>query len=185
MHETPDDLARLQAVLDDSYAHAGAHLQRVHTPDRRLDAAQVVERLGGMCLLTLATTTADGRPLAGPVDGFFYRGRFWFGSSPDSVRFTHLRSRPSVSACFLPGEHLSVTVHGEAHEVPADDPEVPGYRDYVLGHYGPDWWDNWEWGVTASYARITPRRMLTFHMDPDTGADDTQSGEDRADGSAG
>lgn len=183
MHETPDDLARLQAVLDDSYAHAGAHLQRVHTPDRRLDAAQVVERLGGMCLLTLATTTADGRPLAGPVDGFFYRGRFWFGSSPDSVRFTHLRSRPSVSACFLPGEHLSVTVHGEAHEVPADDPEVPGYRDYVLGHYGPDWWDNWEWGVTASYARITPRRMFTFHMDPEEAG--AAGGESGADGSAG
>ncbi len=165
MDETPDDLARVQAVLDESYASAGPHLLRVHTPDRRLGAAEVAERLQGMCLLSLATVTADGRPVVGPVDGFFYHGRFWFGSSPDSVRFAHLRARPAVSAGYLPGEHLSVTVHGVAEEVPADDPEVPGFRDCVLGHYGEDWWDNWEWGVTASYARITPHRMFTFHMD--------------------
>lgn len=76
MHETPADLAELQQLLDRSYAAAGAHLLRIHTPERRLGAEQVAERLAGMCLLSLATVTSDCRPIVGPVDGFFYRGRF-------------------------------------------------------------------------------------------------------------
>jgi hypothetical protein len=74
MHETTEDLAALQDLLDRSYAGAGRHLLRIHTPERRLSAAQVAERLTGMCLLALATVTADGRPVVGPVDGIFYRG---------------------------------------------------------------------------------------------------------------
>jgi hypothetical protein len=48
-------------------------------------------------LLPLATVTADQRPLVGPVDGIFYRGSFYFGSAPDSIRFRHIRARPQVS----------------------------------------------------------------------------------------
>src|SRR6478672_13622896 len=131
VRDTPDDLTALQDLLDRSYAAAGAHLLRIHTPERRPSAAQVAERLGGMCLLALATATADGRPLVGPVDGVFYRGAFHFGSSPDSVRFRHIRARPQVSATHLPGEELAVTVHGRAIEVPVEG----GFRETVLGIY--------------------------------------------------
>ena len=163
MHETPEDLAAFQAVLDRSYATAGAHLLEIHTPDRRLTAEQVAERLTGMVLLTLATVTADGRPLTGPVDGMFYRGAFWFGSSNDSVRFKHLRARPAVSATHLPGEHLSVTVHGQA-EVQGTVAELDGgFRDYCIEIYGKEW-ENW--GTDAAYARIEAERCFTFHMDP-------------------
>src|SRR6478672_587949 len=140
VRETPDDLTALQDLLDRSYAAGGAHLLRIHTPERRLSAAQVAERLDGMCLLALATVTADGRPLVGPVDGIFYRGAFHFGSSPDSVRFHHIRKRPQVSAAHLPGEELAVTVHGRA--VPVDIGEG-GFRqallDIYLPRYGPEW----------------------------------------------
>src|SRR3954469_9725279 len=118
MHETAEDLATLQDLLDRSYAGAGRHLLRIHAPERRLSAAQVAERLQGMCLLALATVTEDGRPTVGPVDGIFYRGSFHFGSAPDSVRFRHIATRPRVSATHLPGEELAVTVHGRA--VPVD-----------------------------------------------------------------
>ena len=74
MHETPEDLAALQELIDRSYASAGEHLLRIHSPERRLSAEQLAERLQGMCLLSLATVTADGRPIVGPVDGIFYRG---------------------------------------------------------------------------------------------------------------
>src|SRR6478609_4717746 len=134
VRETPDDLTALQDLLDRSYAAAGAHLLRIHTPDRRLSAAQVAERLDGMCLLALATVTADGRPLVGPVDGIFYRGAFHFGSSPDSVRFRHIRARPQVSATHLPGEELAVTMHGRA--VPVDVSAGP-FRQALLDVYVP------------------------------------------------
>ena len=48
--------------------------------ERRLSARDLVDRLQGMRLLVLATVTADGRPLAGPVDGYFLHGTFWFSS---------------------------------------------------------------------------------------------------------
>ena len=71
MHESDSDLESLQRLMDRSYAAAGEHLLSIHTPQRRLTAQQVAERLQGMCLLTLATVTADCRPIVGPVDGIF------------------------------------------------------------------------------------------------------------------
>src|SRR3954469_4956129 len=135
MHETSADLEALQELIDRSYAQAGAHLQRIHTPERRRAAEQVSERLQGMVLLTLATVTRDGRPLTGPVDGIFYRGAFHFGSSPDSVRFRHIRARPQVSATHLPGEHLAVSVHGRAGLVDWDTDEGAAFRRTVIGIY--------------------------------------------------
>jgi len=78
VHESEEDLARVQPLLDSSYAAASGHLLRIHTPERRLSAHGVAQRLQGMCLLVLATVTADGRPIVGPVDGIFYRGEFYF-----------------------------------------------------------------------------------------------------------
>ena len=97
MHETPDDIASLQELLDRSAAGAGSHLLSILTPVRRTTAPQGCSTLTGMSLLALATVTSDGHPLVGPVDGIFYRGAFYFGSSPESVRFRHIRQRPYVS----------------------------------------------------------------------------------------
>ena len=89
MHESTEDLERLQQLLDDSYAAGGAHLREVITPERMLDATALAARLDGMKLLVLATVTGDGRPINGPVDGIFYRGSFHFGSSPESMNCSH------------------------------------------------------------------------------------------------
>jgi nitroimidazol reductase NimA-like FMN-containing flavoprotein (pyridoxamine 5'-phosphate oxidase superfamily) len=168
MHESPADLAAMEALLERSYATAGAHLLRIHTPDRRLNAEQVAARLTGMCLLALATTTADARPIVGPVDGIFYRGAFHFGSAPDSVRFRHIRKRPQVSATYLPGEELAVTVHGRAVPIDVHDDANAGFRqtllDIYVPRYGPEWENFLESGST--YAQIAADRMFTFSMPP-------------------
>jgi nitroimidazol reductase NimA-like FMN-containing flavoprotein (pyridoxamine 5'-phosphate oxidase superfamily) len=166
VHESAEDLAALQALLDRSYAAAGPHLQRIHTRERRLDAAQVVERLTGMCLLALATVTRDGRPIAGPVDGIFHRGAFHFGSSPDSVRFRHIRERPDVSATHLPGEHLAVTVHGRAVPVDVSPGGDSALRQALLDVYTPRYGEEWEQFLDSGpvYARIDAARMFTFSM---------------------
>ena len=167
MHETALDFAALQALLDRSYALAGPHLLRIHTSDRRLDAQQVAARLTGMRLLALATVTADGRPVVGPVDGIFFRGAFHFGSAPDSLRFRHIGARPHVSATHLAGEELAVTVHGRA--VPVDIHADAGadlrqtLLDIYVPRYGPDWEAFLDSGPV--YARIQADRMFTFHMD--------------------
>jgi nitroimidazol reductase NimA-like FMN-containing flavoprotein (pyridoxamine 5'-phosphate oxidase superfamily) len=166
MHETEDDLARLQDLIDHSYASAGEHLLSIHTPERRLSAEQVAERLTGMSLLALATVTADGRPIVGPVDGIFYRGAFHFGSSPDSARFRHIRARPHVSATHLPGEELAVTVHGRAEVLDLRAEEAAGFRQTLLDIYVPRYGAEWEEFIDSGplYARIGAERMFTFAM---------------------
>ena len=167
LHESPADIKALQELLDRSYAAAGPHLLRIHTPERRMSAEEVVERLTGMRLLSLATVTADGRPIVGPVDGIFYRGAFHFGSSPDSMRFRHIRARPQVSATHLPGEALAVTVHGRAVPVDVHSEEGAGFRRALLDIYVPRYGPEWEETFLNSgpvYGRIDPDRMYTFAM---------------------
>ena len=169
MHETDADLAALQDLLDHSYLSAGAHLREITTPERRLDAGATCQHLHGMCLLTVATVTADGRPLVGAVDGIFYRGAFHFGSSPDSVRFRHLRRRPAVSAMHLPSEELAFTVHGNAVFIDLAAPEQGGFRQTLLDIYTPRYGEDWEESFLNSgpqYVRIDAERMFTFQMHP-------------------
>ncbi len=156
MHETPADLADLDRVLDASHAGGGSHLRDIFQDDRRLSAAQLSELLTGVQILSLATVTADCRPLAGAVDGLFYKGRFHFGSSPVSVRFAHLRARPHVSATHLRGEELAIVVHGTAHEIDVHAPEHEGFLALLEATY-PGWSD---WAEEAPYARIEPRKMF-------------------------
>jgi nitroimidazol reductase NimA-like FMN-containing flavoprotein (pyridoxamine 5'-phosphate oxidase superfamily) len=166
MHETPDDLVALQALLDRSYERAGTHFREVTTEERRLDAAQVAARLTGMCLLVVATVTADGRPIGGPLDGIFFRGSFHFGTSPESVRLRHLRKRPWVSATHLPSEELSVTVHGRAVPVDVQDPAERGFRQTLLDIYVPRYGPEWEQFLDSGpvFTRIEAERMFTFFM---------------------
>ena len=120
----------------------------------------------GMCLLALATTTADGRPIVGPVDSIFYQGAFHFGSAPDSIRFRHIGKRPQVSATHLPGEELAITVHGRAVPIDIRSGENAGFRRTLLEvyvpRYGPEWEQFLDSGV--AYARIDADRMFTFSM---------------------
>jgi hypothetical protein len=166
VHESIDDIRALQKLIERSYARAGAHLLSIHTPERRLSAEQVAERLTGMCLLTLGTVTADCRPVLGPVDGIFYRGAFHFGSSPDSVRFRHIRDRPQVSATHVPGEELAITVHGRAVPVDVSAGTGAGLRDALLEVYVPRYGDEWEEFLDSGpvYARIEADRMFTFAL---------------------
>jgi nitroimidazol reductase NimA-like FMN-containing flavoprotein (pyridoxamine 5'-phosphate oxidase superfamily) len=168
VHETGDDLETLQALIDTSYAAAGPHLLSIHEPQRRLSAEQVAQRLSGMCLLALATVTRDCRPIVGPVDGIFFRGAFYFGSAENSVRVRHIRSRPQVSATYLPGEELAVTVHGRAVPIDIAAPKHAGFRQALLDVYIPMYGDDWERefldAVSPVYARIDADRMFPFHM---------------------
>ena len=165
MLETPDEIGRLQDLLDRSAAGAGPHLRDIITDERRLTAVQVCRLLQGMRLLVAATVTADGRPLAGPVDGYFLHGSFYFSSGRDSVRMRHLAARPAVSATHLPGEELAVTVHGRAELFELNGPEGRELRQAMLDHYlprqGPQF-ETWLDEIDALGARIDAVRMFTF-----------------------
>ena len=170
MYETPEELSDLQELLDRSAAGGGPHLSGIISAERRMTAEQLCRRLTGMRLLALATATADGRPLVGPVDGYFLHGAWYFSSARNSVRMRHLRARPAVSATHLPGEELAVTVHGKAELFEMSDP-VHGQllRQAMLDHYlplqGPSF-EEWLNGLDAPGGRIAAEKMFTFKLEP-------------------
>jgi len=159
MHETPDQHATLQRLLDESYASAGEHLRSIITPEQRISAEQLTNELQGMVLLALATVNAAGEPLVAPVDGHFYQGKFWFGSAANSVRFRHIRARPQVSATHMRGEQLVVIVHGRAVEIDTSTGEYDGFKEQLREVYGGDDWDDAGFWGTAPYAYIEARRL--------------------------
>jgi nitroimidazol reductase NimA-like FMN-containing flavoprotein (pyridoxamine 5'-phosphate oxidase superfamily) len=168
MNETPQELTDLQRLLNASAAAAGPHLREIITDERRVDAAAVCERLQGMRLLVVATVTADGRPLVGPVDGYFLHGTFWFSSGRDSVRMRHLAARPAVSATYLPGEEFCVTVHGRAELFDLLDPARGELKqamlDYYLPKQGPAF-ETWMEQENPIGARIAPDKIFTFALE--------------------
>lgn len=165
--ETTQEISRLQGLLDRSAAGAGRHLRSIITGERRLSAERVCQQLTGMRLLVVATVTADGRPLAGPVDGYFLHGSFWFGSARDSVRMRHLAARPAVTATYLAGEELAVTVHGRAELFEMSDPGRGELRQAMLDHYlplqGPQF-EAWLDQSDSVGARIAADKMFTFAL---------------------
>jgi Pyridoxamine 5'-phosphate oxidase len=167
MLESPEEIDQLQELLDRSAAAAGPHMSAIITADRRLTAAQVCERLRGLCLLVLATVTADGRPLTGPVDGFLLHGSFCFGSGGNSVRMRHLAARPAVSATYLPSAELAVTAHGRARLFGLRDPEGLELRQAMLDHYlplqGPSFQEWLDGDESIVCARIEADKMFTFN----------------------
>src|SRR5262249_42790067 len=163
MLEAPEDLDRLQQLLDRSMASAGPHLRSIITDERRLTAQQLCDRLQGMRLLALATVTADGRPLTGPVDADLLHASFYFSSGRASVRLRRLAARPVGSAPPLPGEERAVSVHGRAELFDVSDPAHGELRQAMLAHYlplqGPDF-EDWLNGIDALGARIAADKMF-------------------------
>jgi hypothetical protein len=174
VQETPDDLAALQGLLDASLGGAGTHLRAIFDEAHRLPASELVGLLDGINVLDVATVTATGEPRVAPVDGIFYRARWYFGSSPESARFRHLRRRPAVSACLTRGESLAVIVHGQAALISLDDPVHADFAATLFAlyipRYGPQWPD---FARSHPFAVITPKQMMVRRALPDeVGGDD-------------
>lgn len=159
MHETREDLDRLQALIDESHARAGEHLRSIFADDRRVDAADLPERLKGVQVMHLATVTARGEPRVAPVDGLLYRADLYFGTSPRSLRARHLRARPQVSASIAHGEQFAVVVHGRVAEVDMDADEQAPLRAFFTETYG-EGWESFRQG--NPYWRIVPQKLFTF-----------------------
>jgi uncharacterized pyridoxamine 5'-phosphate oxidase family protein len=164
VHETAADTAGLQQLLDASYARIGTHMRSIHTPERRVAASDLARVLRGVRVLDLATVTAQCEPRVSPVDGLFFRGRFYFGSGHESMRFKHLRVRPQVSACHTIGESFATIVHGKAIEIDVRSAENKAFLAYVHEVY-PDW-DEWYANDTPPYARIEPTVMYAYAFEP-------------------
>ena len=71
MLETPEEIAGLQRLLDESHARATPHLRSIVHGERVLTAAGLAGLLTGMKVLSVATVTARGEPRISALDGHF------------------------------------------------------------------------------------------------------------------
>ncbi|MFJ9776403.1 pyridoxamine 5'-phosphate oxidase family protein [Kitasatospora sp. NPDC101157] len=167
MRETPDELHRLQDLLDASLSRSTAHLRSIITSERTLTAEQLTRALTGMCTLALSTVTAKGEPRVSGVDGHFLHGKWHFGTARSCAKARHLAARPAVSAAHLRGEDLGVFTHGTVetlnpHGGPAaaDWPELLAHFRDFYGH------DAFDWDNDVVYYRLHPHWMAAFASDP-------------------
>ncbi|MEV6110650.1 pyridoxamine 5'-phosphate oxidase family protein [Streptomyces sp. NPDC051940] len=166
MRETPEDLERLQTLLDASLAGSTSHLRSIINADRTLTAAQLTRVLTGMCTLALSTVTAKGEPRISGVDGHFLRGKWHFGTARTAAKARHLAARPAASVAHMRGEDLGVFTHGtvEILNPPDRDPAAdwPDLLAYFKEFYGDDLFD---WENEVVYYRLHPHWMTVFAPD--------------------
>jgi general stress protein 26 len=154
--ETPDDLARLQTLLDGSHAGATEHLRGIIHDDRTLSAAQVAALLTGMKVISVATVTAAGEPRISAMDGHFLHGTWTFSTSRTAAKARHLAARPAVSVAHVDGEAMAVFSHGRAVELAGD--ELAAVDEHWTGHYGSS---PLSWGDVVMY-RLDPSWMVGY-----------------------
>lgn len=65
MLDTPEEVARLQELLDKSHASATDHVRGIINDSTRLTAEDLVSLLTGMKVISEATVTASGEPRPG------------------------------------------------------------------------------------------------------------------------
>ncbi|HEX3221971.1 MAG TPA: pyridoxamine 5'-phosphate oxidase family protein [Nocardioides sp.] len=152
MFETPDELDRLQALLDASHARSTEHLRGIINDDRTLTASHIAGLLTGMKVITAATVTARGEPRISAVDGHFLHGTWTFSTSRTSAKARHLAARPAVSVAHVDGEALAVFSHGHVVELAGD--ELAAVDAHWTSHYGSSplsWGDVVMWRLEPSW----------------------------------
>ncbi|MEM7366130.1 MAG: hypothetical protein AAF525_19110 [Pseudomonadota bacterium] len=166
MHETDQELATLQTLLNDSIERAGPHLRSMFRSP--MDATEVVSALSGILEVHFATVTPSGAPFVAPIDALFYRGQLWIGIPSKALRRAFVQRERRVSISYTRGTSFCLIIHGTAEAVGSDDPLVEQYERFSDGlyvqQYGEDWLD---WaakqkaeGNDGDLWRIRARRMF-------------------------
>jgi len=156
MFETPDELARLQALLDTSHARSTEHLRGIIHDDRTLSASHIAGLLTGMKVVTAATVTAHGEPRISAMLGHFLHGTWTFSTSRTSAKARHLARRPAVSVAHVDGEALAVFSHGHVVELTGD--ELAQVDAHWTTHYGSS---PLSWGDVVMW-RLEPTWMVGY-----------------------
>jgi general stress protein 26 len=159
--ETPDELTRLQSLLDASRARSTDHLRDIINDDRSLSASDIAGLLTGMKVITAATVTAKGEPRISAMDGHFLHGTWTFSTSRTSAKARHLAQRPAVSVAHVDGEAVAVFSHGHVVELAGD--ELAAVDAHWSSHYGSA---PLSWGDVVMW-RLEPTWMVGYAFQRD------------------
>jgi uncharacterized pyridoxamine 5'-phosphate oxidase family protein len=159
MLESEEEVRELQALLDRTFARANPHLAKIVSPERRLNARQVVHYLQGTKHVAFGTVNERGEPRVAPLDGVFIHGRFTVSTGGQAARLRHLRANPACSAAHMDGDTVGIVVHGHA--------TIIGEHDEGVEELEPVWRDIYdsspfEWGEGVVFMRIEPTSMWAY-----------------------
>ncbi len=117
--QSPDDLARLQAVLDFSSETASASVAAsVAEPSRTMNATELTEFWESVGLVAMTTVGASGQPHSAPVHARLLGDTLSLVIYEDTVRRRDLRHNPRVAFTTWSGLGTAVILYGRAEEVP-------------------------------------------------------------------
>jgi pyridoxamine 5'-phosphate oxidase-like protein len=166
LRESPIDLQRLQALLDDSFTRASAFLRSsFEMPEHSLSAMQLAAHLQGTLTVALATVSAKGEPRVAPINAFFLRGQFYVPTVAEATRAQHLSRRPGASLTYFEGTALAVIAHGQAKVIGADDPDFTELdaTQVAVGNQSVS-----EWECHGVYLQLRAGSLYTFARQPDS-----------------
>jgi uncharacterized pyridoxamine 5'-phosphate oxidase family protein len=164
MFESEDEVRELQTLLDRTLAQANPHLVSIVTPERRLEARQVVRYLQGTKHVAFATVDERGRPRVAPLDGVFIHGRLTVSTGGAAARLRHLRANPACSAAHVDGDTVGIVVHGLATIIGPGDRGVDGIEPVWRDIYGSS---PFEWDEGVVFMRIEPTSMWAYASHPE------------------
>ncbi|MFI5728476.1 pyridoxamine 5'-phosphate oxidase family protein [Kribbella sp. NPDC051587] len=162
MKETTEEVSGLQALLDASIGRSTQHLRNIITPERELNAEELIQVLTGMCTLNLATVTKSGEPRISAVDGHFLHARWVFTTAGSAAKARHLKARPAASLAYVDGERLGVFSHGQVEFLTGEHPDFDEIEAHLVAHYdsSPS-----SWAPDIVYARLQPTWMVGYAFD--------------------
>jgi hypothetical protein len=164
VQETPEDLDRLTALLNDSIDRAGAFLRSsFEMPEKSLSANQLVTYLHGIQTIAFATTTAAGEPRVAPIGSLFFRGAFYIPTVTTAARSRHIQRRPAVSLTHYQGNDLAVIAHGQASLLTSRDPRFANL-EALHRSFGSSSVNDWGEGA---FIHVEARSIFTYARFPD------------------
>src|SRR5436305_6252203 len=171
MRETPEDIERLQALLDNSIERAGTFLSRsFQMPEHSLTAQELVDCWQDIQTVALATVTMRGEPRIAPIGSLLYRGDIYIPTVATAARTRHVMKRPAVSLTLFrvvcgQGEQkdeLAIIVHGSAAIISPDHADFETLENllYACAHTKAG-----EWGEGV-YLHVQADAIYTYNRHP-------------------
>ena len=162
MEETPEDIQRLQALLDESIEQAGSFLRSsFQMPEHSLSATQLVDYFEGVHTVALATVTAQSEPRVAPIGTFFFRGSFYIPTVASAARAKHINRQPAISLTHFVGNDLAIIVHGKATILSPEDADFEKLEQVYYASAGQKVQD-WGEGI---YLRVESHKIYTYARD--------------------
>jgi N-acetylglutamate synthase-like GNAT family acetyltransferase len=163
MRETPEDIERLQALLDNSIERAGTFLRRsFQMPKHSLTAQELVDCWQDVQTIAVATVTMRGEPRVSPIGSLLYQGDIYIPTVATAARTRHVMKRSAVSLTLFRENELAIIVHGSAAIISPDHADFETLENLL---YASTQTKAGEWGQGV-YLHIQAEAIYTYNRHP-------------------